>query len=267
MRRAVQVFIIAAFVLALVVVAGWMALQPPVLAVPNQGLVLSEVTVVNPGLDRRSQQTLTVRGANIDSISDSGPQPSADASTRHFAGAYVLPGLVDMHVHYASYPDRDLFGLLFLAHGVTTVRDTGNFDGTIWETRQGILDGKFPGPRIFACGPILDGDPPIWPNSRVVRNTAEAQTAVEELAAKGADCVKVYTNLSAQALAAIREAAVQRGLPVIGHVPLSVSFAQANLSGCPASDGRSINSQCEAQTYHCCWLDRNGLARTRPCSH
>lgn len=120
-----RALLITVLVLALGIVVGGCALLPPVLEVPSQGLVLSDVTIVNPGLDRRSRQPLTVQGSKIDRISDSDASPPEATSTRRFAGTYVLPGMIDMHVHFPSSPNRDLFALLFLAHGVTTVRDTG----------------------------------------------------------------------------------------------------------------------------------------------
>lgn len=229
-RRVIWALGIVVAILVIVVGAEILVLRPPALAVPSQGLVLSDVTVVNPGRNRRPKQTVSVEGEKIARISESSAQEPAGTNARRFAGAYVLPGLIDMHVHFASYPDRDLFALLFLAHGVTTVRDTGNFDGSIWPTRQAILDGQIPGPHIFACGPILDGDPPVWPQSRVVRTAEEAEAAVAEVAAHGANCIKAYSLLSPPALAAIREAAAKYGLPVIGHVPLAVPFEQAHLA-------------------------------------
>ncbi|MGH7823400.1 MAG: amidohydrolase family protein, partial [Candidatus Binatia bacterium] len=150
-----------------------------------------------------------------------------------FAGAYVLPGLVDMHVHHPpgmAVLDTQLFALLFLAHGVTAVRDTGSFDGAIFETRRQIRAGAFPGPRVFACGPLLDGDPPIWPQARVLHTKADAESAVAELAGRGGDCVKVYSNLPRDLLAAVREASARAKLPVIGHVPLWVRFEDARLA-------------------------------------
>lgn len=228
-RRAIWALGIVVAILVIVVGAGILVLRPPVLAVPSQSLRLSDVTVINPGRDRRPKQTLSVAGEKIARISESNAQESVGTNTRRFAGAYVLPGLIDMHVHF-SPPDRALFALLFLAYGVTAVRDTGNFDGSIWQTRQAILDGQIPGPRIFACGPLLDGDPPVWPQSRVVRTAEEAKAAVAEAAAHGANCIKAYSLLSPQALAAIHEAAAKHGLPVIGHVPLAVPFEQAHLA-------------------------------------
>src|SRR5262249_17995735 len=136
-----------------------------------------------------------------------------------------------------------------LAHGITTVRNTGDFSGTILKQRQQVQDGKYPGPRIFACGPIIDGDPPFWPGSRVVRNVAEAQAVVDEVAAAGVDCVKGYGRLSGELLAAIREAAARHKLPVVGHVPLAVPFEEAHikdvqhLTGVPVYTNHSDSSK------------------------
>lgn len=228
-RRILKILAVIVAVLALLVVGVWLLLQPPILAVPSQKrLVFFNVTVVNPGLDRRGGRTLTVQDGQIATITANPYTISASEAGTRFAGFYVLPGLIDMHIHQAP-PDAELYGLLFLAHGVTTVRSTGDFSGTILKKRQQIQDGAYPGPRIFACGPILDGDPPIWPGARVVHTVAEARAAVDEVAAAGVDCVKVYGRLSGELLAAIREAAAQHTLPVVGHIPMAVPFEEAHL--------------------------------------
>jgi imidazolonepropionase-like amidohydrolase len=125
--------------------------------------------------------------------------------------------------------NAELWSLLLLAHGVTSVREMGSIDGSIFRVREAIRAGEFPGPRIFACGEILDGAPPSFPSNRVVRTPAEARLAVEEQAARGADCIKAYNMLTPEVLAAIRAAASDAGLPVIGHVPHSVSMEEAGL--------------------------------------
>jgi imidazolonepropionase-like amidohydrolase len=61
------------------------------------------------------------------------------------SGKTVLPGLIDNHVHY-----RDLLGELFLAYGVTSVRDLGNPLDWILAQRDAVSQGKIAGPRIFA---------------------------------------------------------------------------------------------------------------------
>lgn len=222
--------------------ALWMSLAPPHLEVPPPAVSLRDVTIVNPGRDRRTVPRLEVRGGRIAWLGESGIGPRAGVEdpeqlfapdTERYAGAFVLPGLIDMHVHQppdTPLGDVELAALLFLRHGVTAVRDTGSFDGAIFATRRRISAGELPGPRIFTCGPILDGDPPFWSGSRVVRDAAEARRAVDELAAQKVDCIKVYERISAEALGAVREAAERHGLPVIGHVPDAVPFSEARLA-------------------------------------
>ena len=206
-------------------VALGLLFRPPRLAVPSQGLILADVTLVNPGRERLEGRTLSVFGGRIGRIA---PHAAGEVSGP-WAGATVLPGLVDLHVHHPpawALGERELFASLFLAHGVTTVRDTG----TVWGSLEGhagrIAEGRLAGPRVFHCGSILDGEPPVWPSARVVPDAAEARRAVEELIAQGASCVKLYNRLSPAALDAIRSEAEARGLPIVAHVPDASSLVE-----------------------------------------
>lgn len=135
-----------------------MAYRPPRTEVPPQGAVLAGVTVVNPGLDRRTDQTLVVSGDRITSIT-AGPAAPGSSEAERYSGGYVLPGLIEMHIHFPP-PQRELAHLLLLAHGVTSAREAGDADGTTWRARRRVQAGQMPGPRLFVCGPVLDGDPP-----------------------------------------------------------------------------------------------------------
>jgi hypothetical protein len=110
------------------------------------------------------------------------------------------------------------------------VRDAGDVDGTTSDpARRGIAEGRFPGPRIFACGPFVDGEKRLWKNSLIARNPEEGRQAVRSVAERGYDCVKAYNSLDAETLAAVREEAAAHKLPVIGHVPRDVPFEEARL--------------------------------------
>jgi imidazolonepropionase-like amidohydrolase len=240
--RVVRRVTILAVGLVIALGALWLKLAPPHVDVPAPAVSLHDVTIVNPGRPPNPVSRLEVRGGRIAWLGQSGVAPRIGADdpeqvfapdTDRYAGAFVLPGLIDMHVHQppdTPLGDVELAALLFLRHGVTSVRDTGSFDDAVFETRKRIDEGEIPGPRIFACGPILDGDPPFWSGSRVVRDAAEGARAVDELAARGVDCIKVYEHLSADALEGIRAAAARHELPVIGHVPDAVSFGEARLA-------------------------------------
>ena len=216
-------------VLLLTVAVLYALLVPPApLKMERANFVLTDVMVVNPGAEREDHQDLAIRDGKIVSIS---PHVKGTAES-DYAGGYVLPGLIDMHVHHpVGWLSTDIkyFDLLHLAHGVTTVRDTGSIDGSTFKTRKQIADGDFAGPRLFACGPIIDGDPPAWPGARVVHNAAEAEAAVDEIAANGADCIKVYSNLSSDALRGARAGATKHHLTLVGHVPFAVPMEEAHI--------------------------------------
>lgn len=207
--------------LAPLAVSTWLGASGLRIAAP--GVVLAGLTVVNPGEGRETGRDIEVRGDLITRVS-AAPLPGASPD---YAGSFVLPGLVDLHVHHPpalAVGQRELFDLLFLAHGVTSVRDTGSFDGRLLAYRRRLDAGELAGPRLFACGAILDGDPPGWPGARAVAAAVQAEAAVARLAAEGVDCVKVYNHLDEPTLVAIRQAAAARGLPVVAHVPELVPF-------------------------------------------
>ena len=195
--------------------------------------MLRDVTLVQPGRWRREHQSLVVRGGEIGAIGPALAQSEVSGGGDALRGSFVLPGFVDAHAHYppASLPGQSqLFSFLFLYHGVTGVRDPGDIDGSAHPKARGDLDaGRYPGPRLLQCGYFVDGEPPIWRNTLVVRTPADAAPAVARIASEGYGCVKVYERLDGPRLAAIREAAREHGLPVIGHVPYAVPYEEARI--------------------------------------
>jgi hypothetical protein len=204
------------------------------------------VAVVNRSL--RAKQTVLVAGHRITVV---GPADQVripdDADLVEVTGGFVIPGLWDMHVHSVanvpveraleSVAARDWHFPLFLAHGVTGVRDMndGTGDATLalaTSVRRRLAEGDLRGPpRFLIAGPSIDGDPPLASNPVVVRTPAEARAAVEQLISDGADLVKVYENLSGEAYFAILDEARRRGIPVDGHVPFRVTPEEAANAG------------------------------------
>jgi imidazolonepropionase-like amidohydrolase len=140
-------------------------------------------------------------------------------------GKYLMPGLADMHAH--TWEEED-FPLL-LANGVTTIRNMfGGRTHVQWKER--IAAGELASPTIYTAGPIIDGNPPIWPGA-VVENAAQAQRTVAEQHAAGYDFLKVYVRLSREAYEAVIQEGKARGMFVAGHVPDSVGLSAALRSG------------------------------------
>jgi len=136
---------------------------------------------------------------------------------------FLMPGLADMHVHLnirglAGYVNNNEFNTLFIANGVTTVRNMwGSQD--ILALRRSIEEGSVLGPQIYTTGPLTDGSPPIRPSSRVVKSASQASDAVTSDQRAGYDAIKVYNRLSPEAYQAIIWTAQALGIPVYGHVP------------------------------------------------
>lgn len=206
-------------------------LEPPRLPVPERGeLTLRDLTVVNPGQDRFEHVDVLVRDGRIAAVRPTSGVGRADPHEVRCDGCFALPGLIDMHAHLpprvAIGNDR-LFALLFLANGVTTIREIGSPDGSAYGIRDAIDRGDHPGPRVISCGWVLDGDPPARANNRVLRTAADARAAVAEAARHGARCLKLYNMLSREVVLALAEAAAEAGLPLTAHVPHSVSLLDA----------------------------------------
>lgn len=229
--KAIGRIVLGALLFGVAAVVGvYLVLQPPPpLEIPDAGVALSDVTLIHPGVSRREHRRLVVEGDKIREIGDA----TANSAGDPFTGMYVLPGLTDIHVHFpppALPGSTELFAFLHLYHGVTAVRDAGDIDGTTSEpARSGIRSGAFPGPRTFSCGPFVDGDSPQWGNSLVATTPDEGRRAVEQIASSGYECIKIYDGLDLPTLDAIRSAAGKAGLPLIGHVPARVPYADARL--------------------------------------
>jgi hypothetical protein len=139
-----------------------------------------------------------------------------------------------MHAHLPPRNALRLSGymtFLYLAHGVTTIRDVGDADGTaVPAAREGIASGAFPGPRIFSCGPFVVGSEAFrWKNSVLVRTPADAEPVVARIAAAGNSCVKSYEDLDVPRIRALEAAAHAHGLQLLGHVPTTLGCEEALL--------------------------------------
>jgi hypothetical protein len=204
-------------------------LPPPQLPVPPRGeFTITDVNLVQPGLERRDHVDIRVRDGVLVSIRPAVANPAGRIV--RCSGCFALPGLMDMHAHLpprALIGTERLFSLLFLANGVTTIREMGSSDGAAYAIRDEIQAGRYPGPRVISCGRVLDGDPPTRPNNVVLRTPAEGRAAVAEADRHGARCIKLYNMLRKDVVLAIAAEAGRRGLPIVAHVPHSVSLTDA----------------------------------------
>lgn len=137
------------------------------------------------------------------------------------SGLTVLPGLVDMHVHVW---DPAVLGA-YLSYGITTVRNMSGLPFHLALTEE-IEAGRVIAPRLITTGPILNGSGPnAQINHQIVDDPEAARAAVRWQHAVGFRRLKVYSNLSAPAYAAIRDEARALELTITGHSPEGVRTA------------------------------------------
>ncbi len=185
-------------------------------------------------------QTVLVRDGVIAQVGQAGQVPIPQGAVIiDGGGKYLMPGLVDMHVHIEFENDM----LMLVANGVTSVRNMWGNSGK--KLRVGLADqaalrrqieqGILLGPTIYTAGPVMEGQPAFHPLADAVTSPGQAAQSVAWQQAQGYDFIKVYDHLSPQVYAAVIEAARQQDLPVAGHVPFAVG-----LEGVLASGQRTI---------------------------
>ncbi len=142
-------------------------------------------------------------------------------------GRTLLPGLWDMHVHVGS----DVFGVLYMASGVTSVRDLGNDLPTISELRSRFDSGASIGPRI-QTSVLVDGPGPFaGPTKFLVSTLAEGEAALDACVKAGCGRLKIYSSIRPELVEGLVRAAHARGLKASGHVPAFMTAEQAVRDG------------------------------------
>lgn len=139
-------------------------------------------------------------------------------------GKWVIPGLVDAHVHVERWALSR-----YLAYGVTTVRDVGGDTDSLVALRSEIASGATLGPRLFISGAMIDGKPATWPGVHELAGPADAAPVVARLADAGVSQIKVYTHATRPILEAVVSEARARRLPVTAHLGLVDALTAARL--------------------------------------
>ena len=181
-------------------------------------------------------QTVVMRDGVIEMLGASAQvKVPDDALMVDGQGNYLMPGLVDMHVHIQD--ENEL--LLLVANGVTSVRNTwGNTDKMLrlgfpdqLALRNQIEQGVLFGPTIYTAGPVMDGSPSFHLLAEVFDTPEGARESVNWQVNQGYDFIKVYDHLSPETYQAIIETAREMDTPVFGHVPFAIGLDDVLVSG------------------------------------
>lgn len=159
-----------------------------------------------------------------------GPRASvkvpSDAPIFDAKGKTLLPGLWDMHAHFEQVE----WGPIYLAAGVTTVRDVGNELEFIEAIRDSVQNGRGLGPQLLLAG-IVDGSGPFAIGVERVDSPADAKHWVSEYKKHGFQQMKIYSSVTLENVKAICSEAHDAGMTCTGHIPNGLNVYQGVLAG------------------------------------
>ena len=203
-------------------VAAAQAAKRPVIAIENVTVI---DTVAGRGVGPR---TVLVVGGRIAAIDEPPAVQIPRAATRvDGRGLYLIPGLVDMHVHLFNNatrrPPNEWAFPLFVVNGVTAVREMRTEPAqmpTVKRWREQVARGELIAPHVLAAGVAVRGN-----------SEDEARRQVRAAHVAGADFIKVFSEVPAAHWRALLDQARALGMPVCGHVPAEVSLLEAARAG------------------------------------
>ena len=141
-------------------------------------------------------------------------------------GKTILPGLWDMHAHFEQVE----WGPIYLAAGVTTVRDCGNEFEFITAVRDAIAGGRGLGPRLLLAG-IVDGTGPLQLGVQRVDTPEQALMWTRRYHDAGFQQIKIYSSVKLEQVKVIADEAHRLGMTVTGHVPEGLNAYQVIEAG------------------------------------
>lgn len=219
-------------------------------------LIIKNVTIIDALGGKVADRDVVIIAESIVAVAPSSEKAAyTSGQIIDGRGKFLIPGLWDSHVHLSFEPalGERLFDL-FLGNGITSVRDTG---GTLenmlaWRKKaQASLS-----PTVYMAGPLIDGkltvyngELPGYPEIGVSAQSPEEVVAlVDSLAEQGMDLIKAYEMLDPLTFKALIKRADFHGLPVTGHVPLSMTVADASNAGMKSMEHfRNLEMGCSAE--------------------
>jgi hypothetical protein len=197
-------------------------------------LVFTHATVIDAtGAPAKRDMSIVIVDGRITTLAKTGRvRVPADAEIIDATGKVLIPGLWDMHIHSGGYENGKKYFPRLIANGITGVRDMGSPLDEILRLRREIEAGAIIGPHMIIAGPIVQGPLPFrMPLFISVNNEAEARQTVISLKGRGVNFIKVQDALPRDLYFAIADEAKRQRIPFAGHVPPSISAAEASNAG------------------------------------
>jgi imidazolonepropionase-like amidohydrolase len=197
-----------------------------------QTLTITNATIVDVSSGTlRGGSTIVVDGNRIVSAGPASAATALRGEVVDAKGMYVIPGLWDMHTHayFGSTSDfGDSYVLpLFIANGVTGIRDMGSDLDAVLRARSEVAAHRLVGPRMVISGPMLDGPTVAFAASIAIATPDDGRKAVDMLKTRGVDFVKIQSGVPRDAYFAIATEAKKVGIEFEGHVPDAIRASEA----------------------------------------
>jgi predicted amidohydrolase YtcJ len=200
----------------------------------NSTLLLYNVNIINVVDGSINQNAaIVIKGGNILTIgkNETLRKKYKDSKKINGENKYVIPGLWDMHIHLEGadlIPDNKALLPVFLAYGITTVRDCASDLGEqVLKWRNQINHDSLVGPTIFTAGKKLEGKNSIWKGDLEIATEVELDQMLDLLDKYQVDFVKITENtLSGDLFLKSVQAAKARGYRVSGHVPYDLTISE-----------------------------------------
>ena len=203
--------------------------------------IIENISIIDPNYGLKKNKTVVIKSTKIHEIFDSTKKELSKKNIIYSGkDKFLIPGLWDAHVHFAF--DESLAGSmsdLFLAYGVTSVRDTGGEINFVNKFKYESEDNPYTHPRIMVSGPLIDGEYNVYDGHShqfpplSIQNVTEKDIykKVNILIDQNVNFLKAYEMLTPNQFQALVNIAKENNLKLTGHVPLSMDVITASNMG------------------------------------
>ncbi|WP_421812251.1 amidohydrolase family protein [Flagellimonas sp.] len=203
----------------------------------NFDLAITNAQVIHLETGKVENQDIFISNGRIEAVEAAGLGQFKANSSIDASGKYVLPGFWDNHIHLRGgdslVANNKNFLKLFIANGITTVRDAGgDLTQSVMQWKSRIESEDLVGPTIFTAGPKIDGPKATWAGSLEVETEEDIAKALDSLEALQVDFVKIYdSRISPDNYIKTIKEAKKRGFTVSGHMPFTVTLDETINAG------------------------------------
>jgi imidazolonepropionase-like amidohydrolase len=209
-----------------------LALSILTLSAHAQTLIITHATVIDTVTGKTQPDTTVVIEKNrITQVITSSKANLKSGQVIDAHGQYLIPGLWDMHTHVyfdsTAADGTDIVLPLFLANGITGIRDMGSALDPVLHARGEIAAHRMFGPRMVVSGPMLDGPKSHYKAAIAITTPEDGRKAVDMLHTRGVNFIKVQSGIPRDAYFAIADESKKDNIIFEGHVPDAIRASEA----------------------------------------